>query len=121
MIFMDSLSVFCKEIILRQKHTDTFQCFVALCVEFKRFTNYWRGFFVYDNSFCSGIVYVANRRKSGIFSAPDFLAQPSFGIFGKRIHIIFTLSESHIEHEFSLRSVIAPKSWKLQARKFACV
>src|SRR3990167_6396816 len=66
-------------------------------------------------------LFLQNWSETWIFTAPYFLAQPSFRIFGKRIHIIFALPKRHIEHKLSLRSAIAPKCGKLQARKFFCV
>ncbi|MFA6969699.1 MAG: hypothetical protein WC217_03870 [Candidatus Paceibacterota bacterium] len=31
------------------------------------------------------------------------------------------MPESHIEHELTLTSIVAPKGWKFNARKFPCV
>ncbi|OHA19828.1 MAG: hypothetical protein A2W52_00745 [Candidatus Taylorbacteria bacterium RIFCSPHIGHO2_02_49_25] len=118
---VDFLSMFCQKLVLRQKHADSIKRLITLCIHLKRLTNYRRGFFVYDNRFCSRVVDVTYWRKSRIFAAPDFLAQTSFGIFGKRIHIILALSERHVKHKLSLRSGVAPKSRKFQARKFSCV
>ncbi|MFA6273316.1 MAG: hypothetical protein WC673_02400 [Candidatus Paceibacterota bacterium] len=52
------------------------------------------------------------------YTHSDFLAKSAFRIFGKRIYIVFALPESHIEHKFTLTSVVAPKGWELEARKF---
>ncbi|OHA21174.1 MAG: hypothetical protein A2W52_04105 [Candidatus Taylorbacteria bacterium RIFCSPHIGHO2_02_49_25] len=49
------------------------------------------------------------------------MAQSSFRILGKRIHIVFALPKGDIEHELALRGVFAPKGRKLQARKFFAV
>ncbi|MCF7815566.1 MAG: hypothetical protein K9M10_02310 [Candidatus Pacebacteria bacterium] len=55
------------------------------------------------------------------YAHPDFLAKSAFRIFGKRIYIVFALPESHVQHKFTLTSVITPKGWKFNARKFPCV
>src|SRR3989338_2114472 len=77
---VDFLSMFCQKLVLRQKHADSIKRLITLCIHLKRLTNYRRGFFVYDNRFCSRVLYVT-----------------------------------------SLRSGVAPKSRKFQARKFSCV
>src|SRR3989338_2205127 len=118
---VDSLSIFCNEVVALKIFSDTLQCLVAFRVQLKRVANNRRGLFVHDNRFRSRVVDISHGGKTWIFAAPHFLAQPSFCIFGKRIHIIFALPESHIQHELSLRSAIAPKSRKLQARKFFCI
>ncbi|HUX35703.1 MAG TPA: hypothetical protein VMV71_01560 [Candidatus Paceibacterota bacterium] len=55
------------------------------------------------------------------YSHSHFLAKSAFRIFGKRIYIVFALPESHVEHKFTLTSIVAPKCGKFNARKFPCV
>ncbi|HPA25513.1 MAG TPA: hypothetical protein PLK76_02015 [bacterium] len=111
---MDSLSTFRNEAILLKIFSDVLECLIAFCVEFKGAANDGRGLFVHDNSFCPRIIKITNWSKRGIFTAPYFLAQPSFRIFGKRIHIIFALPEGNVEHKFPLRSCFKPKCGKFQ-------
>ncbi|OGZ21121.1 MAG: hypothetical protein A3C48_01935 [Candidatus Nealsonbacteria bacterium RIFCSPHIGHO2_02_FULL_38_75] len=44
------------------------------------------------------------------------MAQTTLRVFGKRIHIVFALPKSDIQHKFSLRRWFKPKLWKLQRR-----
>ena len=66
-------------------------------------------FLVYDHRFSPLIVQVAKRCERGIFTSSDFLAESSFCILGKRIHIVFALSKGDIEHELSLRGTLKPE------------
>src|SRR3989338_7411454 len=107
--------------MLRQKFSNVFQPFIALRVEFKSLANHWGLLFVYYNSFVARIVYVAHWRKAWIFTSFHFLAQTSFSIFGKRIHIVFALPKGDVEHKFSLRGIFRPESWKFQYRQMPAI
>src|SRR3989338_4061804 len=107
--------------MLRQKVGDIFQSVSTFYIEFKRLPDNFCFLSVNDNGFCSTVIDISNRGKRWIVAITNFLAKSSFGIFGKRIHIVFALSERHVQHKFTLRGRITPKSWKLQARKFPCV
>ena len=50
-----------------------------------------------------------------------FLAETSFDIFTEVVDIVFGLTESEVEHELSLRSVIEPKGRKLEVKELAGV
>jgi len=49
------------------------------------------------------------------------LAETSFDIFTEVVDIVFGLTESEVEHELSLRSVIEPKGRKLEVKELAGV
>lgn len=69
--------------------------------------------------FIARVVYITNRNAARIFAAPEFLAKSSFGIFRKRIDIIFALAEGNIQHEFPLRRRLKPKGGEAQGGNLA--
>ncbi|MFH1968642.1 MAG: hypothetical protein ABIJ84_04610 [bacterium] len=113
---MDSLSATGHNPALRQKVRDIFKPSVASGVIFKGGFDNFRFLFVNDNGFISHIVYVANRRNARIFAPTDFLAQTTLGVFRKRIHVVFALPKSDIQHKFSLRRWFKPKLREFQSR-----
>ncbi|OQC53931.1 MAG: hypothetical protein BWX54_02319 [Verrucomicrobia bacterium ADurb.Bin018] len=63
-------------------------------------------------------VHIAQRRFVRIDAPPNLLPHTPPHILRKRIHIIFRLSERHIEDEFPLRRVLKPECRELQRRDF---
>ncbi|OGI61902.1 hypothetical protein A3G48_02315 [Candidatus Nomurabacteria bacterium RIFCSPLOWO2_12_FULL_40_42] len=118
---MDYVSSFRNYIFLRQKVCDVFKSLVAFHIQLKRLLDDFRFLSINNDTFYPRIIYVSDRSKRWVFSVSNFLAKSTLCIFGKRIHIVFALPESHVEHKFPLTSVITPKSRKFQARKFSRV
>ncbi|MFZ3069144.1 MAG: hypothetical protein WA052_02390 [Microgenomates group bacterium] len=52
---------------------------------------------------------------------PNLLAKTTLNILREIIDIVFGLTESEVEHELSLRSVIKPKGRKLEVKELPCV
>src|SRR3989338_10851966 len=98
--------------VLRQKFSNIFQSLIALRIKFKSLANHRSLLFIHDNRFITRVIDIANWRKAWIFASFNFLAQSSFSIFGKRIHIVFALPKGDVEHELSLRGIFHPKSLK---------
>ncbi|OGM97906.1 MAG: hypothetical protein A2735_03025 [Candidatus Yanofskybacteria bacterium RIFCSPHIGHO2_01_FULL_41_21] len=69
---------------------------------------------VNNDRFSSYIIYVADRRNARIFAPSHFLAQTTLRVFGKRIHIVFALPKSDIQHKFSLRRWLKPELREFQ-------
>ncbi|MFA5813617.1 MAG: hypothetical protein WC862_03855 [Patescibacteria group bacterium] len=113
---MDSLSAAGKYPALRQKVRDIFQSSVAGSVKFKSGFDNFRFLSIHHDCLGANIVDIANRRNARIFASSDFLAQTTLRVFGKRIHIVFALPKSDIQHKFSLRRWFKPKLRKLQRR-----
>ncbi len=111
---MDSLSAAGIYPALRQKVGDIFQPFIVLRVKLKRRLDNFCFLFVHDDLFVSHVVNIANRRNALIFASPDFLAQTTLRVFKKRIHILFALHKSDIDHKFFLWRWFKPKLRKFQ-------
>ncbi|OGL78155.1 hypothetical protein A3J43_01735 [Candidatus Uhrbacteria bacterium RIFCSPHIGHO2_12_FULL_54_23] len=60
------------------------------------------------------IVRVADGRKSWPLSAPEFLPDPAFDVFGEVVAVIFRLPERHLQHEQPLRSWLKPECREAQ-------
>ncbi|OHA42249.1 MAG: hypothetical protein A3G59_03045 [Candidatus Taylorbacteria bacterium RIFCSPLOWO2_12_FULL_47_20] len=120
-VFMPYLAASSHYSLLRQKVRYILQSFVALGVKFKSgFSDF--GFLpVHNNHLYSGVIEIADWRRSRIFSPPHFLAQSSTDIFAQRINVVFALPEGDVEHKFSLRGVFCPKSRELQHRQMPAI
>src|SRR3989338_1875022 len=119
--FGDSLSGSSCNAGFRQKRRYIFQSHISFRVFLKSQAHNTRFFLFYHDCLCSRIIEISHWRLARKYSHSHFLAKSAFRIFGKRIYIVFALPESHVEHEFTLTSVITPKGWKFNARKFPCV
>ncbi|OGI66688.1 hypothetical protein A2823_01205 [Candidatus Nomurabacteria bacterium RIFCSPHIGHO2_01_FULL_41_91] len=101
---------------MRQKVTHVFKPSVAGGVILKRRLDNFRLLTVNNNTFISHIVDISNGRNARILASSHFLAQTTLRVFGKRIHIVFALPKSDVQHKFSLRCWFKPKLRKLQRR-----
>lgn len=97
-----------------QKISDVFVTTLVLGVQFKSLYDNRRDPFIYDDTFTTQIIYLAEWCTAGVFATPHFLTQASLGILGQIVHVVFRLTKCNREHEFALRCTFKPKCWELE-------
>ena len=81
---------------------------VADSIPFKHLADDGRALTIQNDLLGAIIVQVSEGRAAGEYASPNLLAQPSLGVFGKRINEVFTKTEIIMEHELSLRRILKP-------------
>src|SRR3989344_5619949 len=67
------------------------------------------------------IIHIAERRKAGPFTPPEFLANPALYILRQIVRVIFRLAKGDLKHKKPLRSWLKPKCRKAQRSDFSGV